>query len=144
MKYFPSFQFLFLLVAAPGLTNCDHATVDNVKPGTAESATGTGLEGSWKLIDRQCYCAPAPTPNETAVFTSTSYSFFTSGQLATRGTYASQPIKTCNAPTTGLRFTEAVLANGTHDAIFTLRNDTLVLDYGSPCDAPRNTYRRLP
>lgn len=52
-------------------------------------------------------------------------------------------------PTPVLRFSPAtVLPIGTppqtHHAVATLSGNTLLLDYGSPCDAPRDTYQRLP
>lgn len=114
-------------------------------------ATGTGLAGRWQLSSRQCYCAPAPTPNETVTFTDTSYSFFKDGRPTTNGTYATASGAICGVtgPTPVLRLSPAIaptigIPPQTQNAIATLTGNTLVLDYGSPCDAPRDTYQRLP
>ena len=114
-------------------------------------AAGTGLVGRWQLSSRQCYCAPAPTPNETVTFTNTDYSFFKDDRPTTNGTYATAPGAICGVtgPTPVLRFSPAIvlpigIPPQTRNATATLTGNTLVLDYGSPCDASRDTYQRLP
>lgn len=110
-------------------------------------APGTGLEGHWRLVDRQCYCPQAPTPNETATFTATDFLFHRNGRSAASGTYAcTAGLTFCggSAPVPVLSLTYTAGGSALQNAAFTLRGDTLVLDYGSPCDAPRDTYQRLP
>jgi hypothetical protein len=134
------FRFLLVLSFAAVLSSagCECDAAEEAAP------AGTGLEGSWKLVDRQCYCIAAPLPTETAVFTATSYTFYNNGQVISRGTYVRLPVKPCGSSTAvpGLSLTDANL--DPREATATLHGNTLVLDYGSPCDAPRNTYERLP
>lgn len=129
-----------LLAVAASTTACQ-------KDRDAEPTPGTDLEGSWRLVDRQCYCPAAPTLDETATFTATNFLFNRAGRPAASGTYArTTGLPFCGGsapvPVLSLAYTNggSVLQN----AAFTLSGDTLVLDYGSPCDAPRDTYRRLP
>jgi hypothetical protein len=131
---------VFALYLSFGLSGCDRS-----KPECAAPAT-PGLEGTWKLVERQCYCPRStPTPNETLTLTATAYSIYTNGQLSENGTYISQAVTLCGSPgpALGLRFTHTTLNIGPRDAMPTLKGDTLVLDYGSPCDAPRDTYQRV-
>ena len=126
---------LLSLVAGLGLASCtsnDEATPHH-----------EGLPGSWRLVHRQCYCIPGPLPNEMATFSATNFSFFKNNQLVSSGTYSAASVTACGIPTPapGLRFVDAAL--GTHDAILTLRGDSLVLNYGGPCDAPVDTYLRV-
>ncbi|MBO2009415.1 hypothetical protein [Hymenobacter negativus] len=46
-----------------------------------------------------------------------------------------------SSPAAGLRFTGSA---SQREAAVTLTDTTLVLDYGGPCDAPVDTYQRLP
>ncbi|MBF9143353.1 hypothetical protein [Hymenobacter properus] len=130
-------SLLLSLVAGLGLASC--APVD-------EEATPhhEGLAGNWRLVHRQCYCVPGPPPNETATFTDTNYTFFKNNQSVSSGTYSAASVKACGIPTPapGLRLVDATL--GPREAIITLRGDSLVLNYGGPCDAPVDTYLRLP
>ena len=104
-----------------------------------------GLAGNWRLVYRQCYCIPGPPPNETATFTDTHFSFFKNNQPLSSGTYSAASVTSCGIPTPapGIRLVDATNL-GTRDAIITQRGDSLVLNYGGPCDAPVDTYLRLP
>jgi hypothetical protein len=109
----------------------------------------SGLIGTWRLVNRQCNCAPTPLPNETLTFTATTFAFnrfapHLGYDLFMSGTYQPAAVKLCGLPTSnpGLRLTDAVANIGPRDLQFTLQADTLVLDYGSPCDSPRDTYVR--
>ncbi len=110
-----------------------------------QTATGTDLPGTWRLIGRQCYCSPAPLPHETVAFTDSTYRFVGSSQPGfTSGFYTRVPVTICGlpTPTPGLRLTDALANGGQRQAQYLIHGDTLVLDYGSPCDAPRDTYVR--
>ena len=108
--------------------------------------SATGLAGSWQLVKRQCYCIPGPTPNEKAIFTGTDFKLYANNALTTSGTYSSAVGTICGISTRVpvLRFTATSGQHTNWDAIATVSGDTLVLDYGAPCDAPRDTYQRLP
>ena len=143
MKRFARFIPLFLFTSAFGLASC--------KKDSAAELPATGLAGRWQLVSHQCYCAPAPLPNETVTFTDTDYSFFKDDRPTTNGTYATAPGAICGVtgPTPVLRFSPAIvlpigIPPQTRNATATLTGNTLVLDYGSPCDASRDTYQRLP
>ncbi|WP_046243254.1 hypothetical protein [Hymenobacter terrenus] len=136
MKHLRPTLFL-LFVAALSLTNC--------KKDAEPTAQTDGLIGTWELVDRQYSCLPGPTPNETAVFTATGFSFYENGQLKSSGTYTFGTATPCQStPVPGLRF---VYTSGSIEPLnvaYTLTEDELVLDQGIPCDAPRTTYQRLP
>lgn len=108
-----------------------------------------GIIGTWQLTHRQCFCAPAPVPNETVEFTGDEFAFYTDGQLTSRGTYTFTTGSVCggNTPVPVVRFTQTAgsTIGGPLQATYELNGpgQTLVLDYGSPCDAPRNTYGKL-
>jgi hypothetical protein len=135
------FELLILsLTAALALTSCDK---EDAKKKGAKPATG--IVGTWKLVSRACYCAPTPTPDETVVFTGTDFSFYKQGQLGGRGTYTKVPVSICGSSTLapGLHFTYLTSNSLFSNALLTIKGDTLTLDYGLPCDAPRESYVRL-
>ena len=108
--------------------------------------TGTGLPGTWQLISRQCYCSPTPLPKETVTFTDSTYRFAGSNRtLFVSGFYTRAAVKTCGLPTPepGLHLANAVANIAPSQVQAILQGDKLVLDYGSPCDAPRDTYVRV-
>jgi hypothetical protein len=133
-----SFRFVSLLMLA--IAGCKS---------TETPAPGSGLEGTWRLTNRQCYCVPAPVPDETITFTATRFTFF-SGNRATRlGDYtiATAAVPCINNGTTGpallLTDSNATTIPGPPTIQYRLTGDTLTLDYGGPCDAPVDTYERL-
>lgn len=131
MKFLP-----LTLLLSLGLTGCKE-----------DSDTPTGLVGEWQLTSRQCFCAPGPVPNETATFTATEFSFYRDGQLISHGLYAPDTGEICSAakvPVTKLSFAPAAPGSAFTNVQITVSYNTLTLDYGSPCDAPRDTYRRRP
>jgi hypothetical protein len=129
------FLLICALVAVVGLASCS--------PDDEATPYHEGLVGSWRLVHRQCYCIPGPPPNETATFTATDYTFLKNSQPVSSGSYSAVSATVCGIPTPapGLRFVDATL--GTRDAIIALRGDSLVLNYGGPCDAPVDTYLRV-
>ncbi|UOQ96984.1 hypothetical protein MUN81_17295 [Hymenobacter sp. 5317J-9] len=133
---------LMAALAGFGLLSCD--TSDDATP----AVMGTGLPGTWQLTKLECECLPS-VPAETAEFTDSTFAVYGgNGQLTARGSYVAVPgIITCglsNNSTPGLRFTEKLTAPFfRHDAQVSVQGNTLVLDYGLPCDAPRKTYRRI-
>lgn len=129
---------LFVLLASASFSNCKKES--ELRPDSA-------LVGTWRLVNRQCYCAPAPLPNETLTFTTNTFAFTRptpNPYLFTNGTYQPAAVALCGLATSavGLRLTDAVANIGPRDVQYKLQADTLVLDYGSPCDAPRDTYVR--
>ncbi|WP_375416648.1 hypothetical protein [uncultured Hymenobacter sp.] len=127
-------SLLYLLLGL-GLTGCKEDT---------DSATG--LAGTWQLTSRVCFC-PEPLPNQAVTFTDTSFSFYENGQLTRQGTYAAGMGTFCGGtteyPVTKLTYSlnpSPELIN----ARITLTDNELTLDFGKECDAPFNTYRRLP
>ncbi|GAB3869510.1 hypothetical protein GCM10028824_16610 [Hymenobacter segetis] len=131
---------LLLLLVSASFSSCKK---------DSEPRADSGLIGTWRLVNRQCYCAPTPLPNETLTFTATTFTFSRfAPQPApypfTNGTYQPAAVTLCGLPNpgAGLRLTDAVANIGPRDVQFTIQADTLVLDYGSPCDAPRDTYVR--
>jgi hypothetical protein len=110
-----------------------------------DSDTPTGLAGTWKLTDRQCFCPRTPMPNETVVFTNTEFTFYREGQRTVYGTYSYGTGSICGVGTATpvLRFAYANPNSTLQAATSTVTGNTLVLDYGGPCDAPVNTYKRV-
>lgn len=102
-----------------------------------------GLEGHWKLTNRQCYCPSTAVPNETVSFSGTNFAFYNNGQLASSGTYLSAIVSSgCGGGSAaGLRL---ITAAGVQEVAVERTGNTLTLDYGGPCDAPVDTYERLP
>ncbi|GAB2863893.1 hypothetical protein [Hymenobacter ruber] len=133
-------SILLLLVSA----SCSSCKKDT------DPQADTGLIGTWRLVSRQCYCAPTPLPNETLTLTATTFAFNRVGPQPgagpyTNGSYQPAAVALCGLPNTsaGIRLTDAVANIGPRDVQYTLQADTLNLDYGSPCDAPRDTYVRV-
>jgi hypothetical protein len=142
MKSLPHFFPFLLLVLAGPVVGCK-------KDSDTEKGSGAavGLEGTWRLKERQCYCPPGQVPNEMVKFTATTFIFFKDNRPASSGTYsqttsASYCGQTIQTP--ALRF----VYNGTSPTLqnpsLTLTDGTLVLDYGLACDAARETYVRVP
>lgn len=103
------------------------------------------LVGTWKLTRLECFCVPG-LPNKMVTFTDTTFSFYQNDSLTYSGTYTPATAITCGLPATepGLRFTYRPNKWGAlTDAVFSVNRDTLVLDFGLPCDAPRETYERI-
>ena len=131
----------FLAGALLGLASCQQKRT---------VAPGPDLDGTWRLTHRQCYCVPAPLPDETLTFAATRFTFF-SGNRATRsGEYAggttAVPCLRDGHAVPALLFTYSFsTANMPAPASvqYRHRGDTLTLDYGGPCDAPVDTYVRL-
>ena len=139
MKRFARFIPLFLFTSAFGLASC--------KKDSAAELPATGLAGRWQLISHQCYCAPAPLPNEVIEFSGNNFLFFENNRLGAAGPYTDNATATIcgtKAPAAALSFapTTGVWQRGT--PVFTLSGNTLRLDYGGPCDAPVDTYERMP
>ncbi|MDB5267831.1 MAG: hypothetical protein JWP58_871 [Hymenobacter sp.] len=134
--------------ATPTLLLLVSASLSSCKKDAAPQANSS-LIGTWRLVSRQCYCAPTPLPNETLTFTATTFMFNRFApqpgyELFMSGTYQPVAVTLCSLPTAsaGLRLSDAVANIGPRDVQFTIQADTLKLDYGSPCDAPRDTYVR--
>lgn len=115
--------------------------------GCAKTATepSLALVGTWKLVSRQCECAPAPTPDETVTFTATGFAFYRNGQFVATGTYATTTAHLCGSPAASpvLRFTYTTVRLPSANAAAAVRANMLVLDYGGECDAPVDIYQRL-
>lgn len=83
-----------------------------------------------------------------AVFTPTNFAFYKNSLFTAGGTYLLTTITApCNSGAnvvSGLRFTVTSGAPFNHSVTYTVSSSKLVLDYGSPCDAPVDTYTRLP
>jgi hypothetical protein len=128
-------SLLFALVVSLGLASC---STDN-----DASPNQQGLVGKWRLVDRQCYCPRGPLPEETVNFTATNFWVFKNNQPVSNGTYSAATVTACGLPTPapGLRLADSVL--GPRDVIIILHGDSLVLNYGGPCDAPVDTYVRM-
>ena len=109
----------------------------------------SALEGTWRLTNRQCFCTPAPVPDETIRFTTTQFTFFRGNRGMRVGTYAvgTAAVPCANNGTTGpallLTDSNATTIPGSPTVQYRLDGNTLVLDYGGPCDAPVDTYERL-
>ena len=114
---------------------------------SAPKPANAGLTGTWQLTSHQCYCAAAPLPNQTVTFTATDVTFFENGRPTRHGQYTRvSAVPTCiagspSAPTLRLNFASANM--GPQEAQYRLSGDILTLDYGSPCDAPLDTYQRI-
>ncbi|MFC7669967.1 hypothetical protein ACFQT0_23325 [Hymenobacter humi] len=79
------------------------------------------------------------------VFTNTEFTFYREGQRTVYGNYTYGTGSICGISTSVpvIRFAY-VNANSTLQAAkATVTGNTLVLDYGGPCDAPINTYKRV-
>lgn len=123
--------------------NCSKSKSDDPNPTVYIS--GSGLPGNWKLVNLQCYCAPAPLPNEQLAITATDFAEYQNGTQVLDATYTIGSTTRCGLPTvvSALDLVPKATLNMSRNPGYILRNDTLVLDYGSACDAPRKTYRRV-
>ncbi|MDQ2772739.1 MAG: hypothetical protein M3Y54_19820 [Bacteroidota bacterium] len=109
----------------------------------APKPANAGLTGTWQLTGHQCYCTPAPLPNEQVRFDAATFAFLRNGQKTLSGTYTETVDTTfCNrSAVPAIRFQPD--SGAARPVQFTLRGNTLTLDYGSPCDAPLDTYQRV-
>lgn len=135
-----------LFLATVFTAGCSKCKCDDPNPN--EYISGSGLSGNWKLVALQCYCAPGPTPNERLTITATDFDEYRDGTQILDATYTIASATLCGITSAApaLRITPvgpAPTSGMVPHAGYTLRGDTLVLDYGSPCDAPRKTYRRV-
>lgn len=134
--------------AIGGLTGCEKApTVQPSSTGpTSEDPTGEGLVGTWRLTGRRCFCPRTPVPNESVTFTATEALFYQNNQLLYRASYDYTTGGLCGVPGSNslLRISYTVPSQPATNrlASATLNGNMLVLDYGSPCDAPVDTYTR--
>lgn len=131
-----------LLGLGLALTACkkDH---DTTPTDCSETVVGT-----WQLTQRQCLCAPAPTPDERVTFDGLgNFAFSRNGQIVSSGTYTlttTAPNALCNANQPNVNFAYSTGTPTSHNASasYALANCELVLDFGSCLDAPRDTYAR--
>jgi len=137
-----AFYSLLLGVLSLGsLAGCEEDAASSPRP------EGKGLVGTWRLTSRQCYCPQAPVPNETVTFTATDVVFHRNGQLLSQGSYDFTTGGLCGSNASGplLRFSYTLPSQptATRLAIVTENGNTLVLDYGGPCDGPVDRYERM-
>lgn len=108
------------------------------------------LEGTWRLTNRQCYCVPAPLPDETVTFTATRFTFYSGNRGMRHGDYtlSTAAVPCLNnglvGPALHLTYSTASTSPGPATIQYHRNGNTLTLDYGGPCDAPVDTYERLP
>lgn len=134
----------------PVLASALLSLVSCQKEATAPSTT---LEGTWRLTSRQCYCQPAPVPDETVTFTPNRFTFFNGNRATRLGRYSfttGSPLCLTNGNVipvvrfaTELQFPDTTANPYSTDVQYTIKGNTLTLDYGSPCDFPLDTYERL-
>ena len=132
MSNFFNASFLLAAVAVISLASCQKNS--SVTPTTT-------LEGTWQLTNRQCYCVATPLPSEAVVFTAGSFTILKNNRLSSSGSYLRTVAPFCGGtpiPALELRPT----TGNPRSAQLTVSGDTLTLDYGGPCDAPRDTYVR--
>lgn len=136
-----SFHRLLLASTLLGLASCQKE---------ATTPASTTLDGTWRLTNRQCYCAPARVPDETVTFTTTRFTFYSGNRGMRLGDYTlgTAAVPCLNNGTTGpalqLTYLNATAVPGPPPIQYRLDGNTLTLDYGGPCDAPVDTYERLP
>ncbi|MBD2766327.1 hypothetical protein IC235_00290 [Hymenobacter sp. BT664] len=140
MKHHPLRSFLLPLFVSISLVSCKKDT----------SVSPTGLIGTWKLTNRECYCLPMSRPDESVTFTGKNFSFCKDGRIISEGTYTKTtgPVEcgsTTQVPILRLAGTSGVI----HQVVATIDGRTLVLDYraeGGGCisDTSIDTYERLP
>ncbi len=115
------------------LSSCKHDS-DTIYP--------DGLTGNWKLINRQCECAPN-VPNERLVLEQAGhFTFYRDGQPTRSGTYTlGTTVSSCGATASepAIYFDSGARPSGVG---YSLTNGRLILDYGGPCDSPVDTYER--
>ena len=106
------------------------------------AAPSDSLEGTWELTNRQCLCGILPVPAEAVAFTAGGFTFLKNNQPTSSGSYS----RTMDAPFCGGSLGPALRlqpsAGNPYTARFIINGNTLTLDYGSPCDAPVDTYER--
>jgi hypothetical protein len=139
MKTFlPTLAALTVLLAGCSKCKCD-------EPNPNEYISGSGLPGNWKLVKLQCYCTPGPTPDERLTITATDFAEYRDGAQILDATYTIGSTSLCGLPSASpaLNLVPRITLDASRHPGYTLNSDTLVLDYGSPCDAPRKTYRRV-
>ncbi|MCC3158711.1 hypothetical protein LJ737_15810 [Hymenobacter sp. 15J16-1T3B] len=105
-----------------------------------------GITGYWALSRQDCNCPPnTPTPQEAIEFDGKGHvTAFENGQAKQAGTYQlATGAAACeaNAPIVTLAWSGAAEPA---KATYTVRGDTLVIDYGICFDAPRKTYTLAP
>ncbi len=136
MKFSFRYSLPLLLATSTGLLSCKKDA----------PALGTGLIGTWKLTQRQCYCPQAPVPNELVVFTATRFSFYKNNSLASSGTYADTTASICGttppAPALRLTYFSSSQLPQSFSVAASISGNTLVLDHGGCLDAPVDTYER--
>ena len=115
---------------------------------TETPAPGSGIEGTWQLTSRQCYCSPGFTPNEQVMFGGRQMTFYENGRVARTGEFAlTMATSAClggnGSPAPALRFSFTAGGAGSSEPLYTLSGNTLTLDYGGPCDAPVDIYQRV-
>lgn len=140
-------SFRPLLMAA--LLSLSVSTACQKVPVEPDNQAETTLVGRWHLTGRQCYCPASPTPNEQVTFGGRQVIFYKNGQVARTGEYtvtvaASACLSGSGTTAPALHFTFSAGGAGLNEPQFTLTGNTLTLDYGGPCDAPVDTYQRLP
>lgn len=135
MKRFSPFRLVLLLVCTTAATACKK-----------DSDSATGLDGQWRLTERQCECLPGGPPEETVTFKDSTFAFHSAGRLVSHGTFRHiNTASICGVPSQvpALRFLLAEPTQAPQNAGVHLEGNTLVLDYGAPCDAPLDTYKRV-
>ncbi|WP_201986565.1 lipocalin family protein [Hymenobacter rubidus] len=127
-----------LLLTATSFSGCQ-------KESEPEALLPTGLVGTWRLVQHQCYCFPASLPNVQVTFTNSDFTFVENNQLKSTGTYTYSTTTTCggNGPLPAIALAYATVNMTPQAVAYTLNGNQLVLDYGGPCDAPVDTYERV-
>lgn len=136
MKRLFSPFFLLPLIAVGALTSCKK-----------DCDTAKGLESRWRLTERMCYCPQGSVPNETLMLTASTFAFYKDNHLVRSGTYSQTTTTSLcgvTAAVPALRFVSDAATASPYWAGLQLTGNTLVLDYGIACDAPRETYVRVP
>ena len=172
MKRVLRISALLFSIGTVGLTSCKkEADTSNGTEGVALGGTAgvasSGLIGTWKLTSpecfylssptptsfwrtminniKECFCLPSPTPNETVVFTASGFAFYTDSRLKANGTYSFGTATRCgSSPVSCLTLVYTGTNTAPRRVTYTLAGNQLILDQGAACDAPRDTYVRLP
>jgi hypothetical protein len=145
---FHSFQLPVLLLVASALAGCNKEAAVGLAAPEQKASVAAGLEGTWRLTERQCFCQPGQkVPNEVVTFTATTFAFSKNNSPISSGTYSrADSASMCGqvAKTPALRFVyTAGPGSALRNPSINLAGDTLTMDYGIACDAPRETYVRL-
>ena len=133
-------KFSSLLLLTASLAGCRHE---------ADLPSPANLLGTWRLTDRQCYCAVAPVPDETITFeASQRFQLFRNGKLAAEGSYALSRSPACGETIARdqLRLAATTAGVAVPTGAYTVQNQTLVIDQTNQCvsDGPVYTYTRQP